>query len=105
MPAAVKITAEDRVKVERMAAIGMRDEDIAQVLGIGEATVQRRLRAELARGRAKASMAVMGTAYQLATSGRCPAATFFWLKCRAKWREVDRGIAPAEAPKGLAIDE
>lgn len=97
-------TAEDRVKVERMAAIGMRDEDIAMVLGVGEATVQRRLGPELKRGRAKATMAVMGTAYNLATSGRCPAATFFWLKCRAGWREVQRIETSQVDPKALAIE-
>lgn len=104
MSRAITFSADDRAKVERMAAVGMRDEEIALVLGVGEATVQRRLRAELKRGRARATMAVMNTAYNLATSGRCPAATFFWLKCRAGWREVQRVETVTGDPKGLAIE-
>jgi hypothetical protein len=35
-----------------------------------------------------ASGQVTNTLYRMATSGRHPAATFFWLKCQAGWREV-----------------
>jgi len=43
----------------------------------------------------------------MAISGKCPAATFFWLKCRARWRETlnvdQRRIGPDGTPLGNEI--
>jgi hypothetical protein len=104
MTKAADISAADRTKVETMAGLGMTDAHIALVIGIGEATLQRRCRTELGRGRARASMAVSQTLFRLATSGRCVAATIFWKKCRDGWREVQRIENVTGDPKQLAIE-
>ncbi len=101
---AAPITPELRKQVETMAGLGLRDEDIANVVGLGEATIQRHCRLELKRGRARATAAVANTAYRLAVGGQCPAATFFWMKCRAGWREVAREVPVTDEAKGLAIE-
>ena len=39
-------------------------------------------------GSVKANSSVAQSLYKMATSGKCPASTMFWLKCRAGWRET-----------------
>jgi len=84
------ISAEQTKQVETLAGFGLKDDQIANVVGLAEATLQRRCREQLKRGRSRASAAVAQTAYRLATSGTCPAMTMFWMKCRAGWREADK---------------
>ncbi len=87
-----------------MAGLGMRDSDLADVLGIAEKTVQRRFKEEIKRGRAKARMQVLSTLYRMATGGKCPAATFFFAKCQLGWRETNHTAVAGDSPKGLAIE-
>jgi len=47
-------------------------------------------RTELDHGKAIATSVVVETLFRMAASGRVPAATFFWLKTQAGWRETDR---------------
>ena len=46
------------------------------------------LLAAIERGRDAAIANVSQTAYQMAVSGEHPAMTMFWLKTRARWKEV-----------------
>lgn len=55
--------------VERLAAIGCTDEEIAAVCGVGEATIQRRARAALDRGRARLRRCLRRKQVQLALRG------------------------------------
>lgn len=83
-------------EVERMAGIGMPGKHIAMVLGVCRDTFDRRCREEpllrhaLEKGRSQAADAIYNTAFALATSGKCPAMTIFWLKCREEWKEGQR---------------
>jgi len=86
------MTPQELDQAETMAGLGLRDDQIAQVLGMAERTMTRHARDRLHRGRAKALAAVAQTCYRLATSGRCPAATFFYLKTQGRWQEVDRSV-------------
>lgn len=79
---------EDRKTVEALAAFGIPSDKIAGILGISQPTLRKYFRTELDLGLEKANIAVAKTLFQMATSGEQPAATFFWLKTRAKWREV-----------------
>lgn len=83
----ISISAEMRRAARAAAGYGMKDEQIATMLGIGESTLKRKCAAELASGRVDASAKVQQTAFQMATSGKLPAMTIFWLKCRAGWKE------------------
>jgi hypothetical protein len=87
---AVDITATQRRQVVRLAGLGLRDADIALVVGLAEATMQRRCRDELDKGRAQANAKLAARAMQLALSGRNTAMVIFMCKVRLGWREVAR---------------
>jgi hypothetical protein len=85
-------TAEQRKTVEVMAAYGIPEEQIASTIGpkgISPKTLRKHFRRELLLGATKANSKVAETAYQMAISGKSPALTIFWLKCRARWRETE----------------
>ena len=80
-------------RIEAEAGMGLTDEQIAIIekAAVGsEATLKRRYAHELANGRVLALSKVSQTAYTMAISGRVPAMTMFWLKCRGRWQEVQR---------------
>jgi len=80
----------DRNTVRSMAATGFTHEAISKCLGtngVDEKTLRKHFRHELDTAAQKANAAVANKAYQMAIAGDPPAATFFWLKCRANWRE------------------
>ncbi len=84
-------SAEQRKTVEAMAGYGLREDQIARCIGdrgIDPKTLRKHFRWELDTGATKANTAVAQTAYRMATSGKCPAMTIFWLKCRGGgWHE------------------
>lgn len=83
-------TDKDREIVKAMASYGVPQEDIGRVIGISHVTLRKYYQAELGTAAVKANAKVAETCYAMATSGNVPAATFFWLKTRAGWRETDR---------------
>ena len=95
-PAIDPFTDDDYIKIERMAALGMTMEQIAAIWDRGRRQFIRlshndeRLKDAMLSGRAKAVMKVSKTAYDMAESGKVPAMTMFYLKCRGGWREVQK---------------
>lgn len=88
-----KPTDSDRNTVKAMAINGTPHETICKCLGtdgISLKTMYRYFREELDTALTRANGAVAARAYQMALAGNPPAATFFWLKCKAGWREVER---------------
>jgi hypothetical protein len=107
MPHRFVATEEQRRHVRLLAGFGMKHERIAQVVGVGSTTTLRKhFREELTRGPAEAMAKVRKTLLQMATSGRHPAATMYWLKRRAGWSE--KGRVPEEekppAPVKIIVD-
>lgn len=97
-------TEEQRSIVRRLAALGTRFADIADLIGLrSENTLRRHFRSELNRGVTEANRQVAQSLYRLATSGKCPAAAMFWLKCRAGWRERREFDQPALAPPPFVV--
>ncbi|HTB11910.1 MAG TPA: hypothetical protein VK752_10075 [Bryobacteraceae bacterium] len=106
-------TESDRNTVRSMAATGFTHEQIATCLGtagIDPKTMRKHFSVELATAANKANAAVANKAYQMAVTGNPPAATFFWLKCRARWKETTRvehtgkdgrPLVPVEAARAL----
>lgn len=82
-------TEKDRQQVLLLAGMGLRDLDIALVLGISPPTVRKYFESELAVGHIKANAQVAQSLYKQATHPEKPnvTAAIFWLKCRADWRE------------------
>ena len=81
-------TEEQRRVVRSMAAYGMKQEEIAKVMGVcSPKTLRKHFREELDLAAIEANSQVAQTMYKLAISGRNPTSTMFWLKCRSGWRE------------------
>lgn len=83
-------------QLEAMAGMGLTIAQMAAIMGMGKATLERRLKdndelkIRLEKGRAKALLSVSRTAYDMAVSGKVPAMTMFYLKCRGGWKETQK---------------
>ena len=86
-----------RRQVEALAAYGIPETDIARVIGIDAKTLRKHYRDELDLGATKANAQVAGYLFNAAKSGNVTA-QIFWLKTRARWKEV-----PSEHWHGGAI--
>src|SRR3977135_1475882 len=75
-----------REKVRHLAGIGLRQDDIAKIIGCSPKTLRKRLRDELDRGVAEANASVAGYLFANAKGGDTTA-QIFCLKTGAKWRE------------------
>lgn len=96
---AYKPTDDQRKQVETMAAYGIPALDIANVLGIHRATLDRHYRAELDRATTMANAKVAGYLFENAKKGNVTA-QIFWLKTRARWKEP-----PAEHQHSGAVGQ
>ena len=90
-----------REKVRYLAGVGVRQDDIAQIIGCAPKTLRKRFRAELDRGVAEANAAVCGYLFAAAKAGNI-SAIIFWLKTRAHWRE---GAMPDAPPPRAEAEE
>jgi len=75
-----------REKVRHLAGVGVRQDDIAKIIGCAPKTLRKRCRDDLDRGVAEANATVSGYLFAAAKAGNVPA-QIFWLKTRAHWRE------------------
>jgi hypothetical protein len=76
-----KPTKEDRKMVKSLAVLGIRQQQIARVVGIrSPKTLRKHFRRELSMGSAEAAATVSRVAYEMATSGKYPVMTDFWLR-------------------------
>jgi hypothetical protein len=75
-----------REKVRYLAGVGVRQDEIAWIIGCAPKTLRKRFRDELDRGVAEANATVCGYLFAAAKAGNI-AAIIFWLKTRAHWRE------------------
>ena len=78
-----------REQVRSLAARGVRQEDIAAIIGCRDAkTVRKYFRDQLDSGMADANANVAGALYEKAMGGDTTA-QIFWMKVRAHWREKE----------------
>jgi hypothetical protein len=88
-----------RERVRYLAGVGVRQDDIAKIIGCAPKTLRKRLRDELDRGVAEANATISGYLFAAAKAGNITA-IIFWLKTRGHWRER---LAPDDAiPTGDA---
>jgi transposase len=97
-------TDEQRRLVKSLSAIGTKQNDVAQRLGITEKTLRKYFRQELDSGELEANSKVAQTLFKMATSGENTAATIFWLKTRAGWREGHHSVALPLAPAPFVVE-
>jgi hypothetical protein len=76
-----------RRQVEAMAAYGIPEVEISRVVGIDPKTLRKHYREELDLGETKANAQVAGFLFNAAKNGNVTA-QIFWLKTRARWKEV-----------------
>ena len=69
-----------------LAGVGVRQEDIAKIIGCAPKTLRKRFRDELDRGVAEANATMIGYLFAAAKAGNI-AAIIFWLKVKGYWRE------------------
>lgn len=90
-------TDEQRKLVEQFAAFGIPVEEMTSLVldkagkPIAEKTLRKYFQAELDTGRVKANAKVAMTLYSKALSGDTTA-MIFWLKTRARWKEVPQAV-------------
>jgi hypothetical protein len=86
-----------REKARYLAGLGVRQDDIAKIIGCAPKTLRKRLRNELDRGVAEANATISGCLFANAKGGNVTA-QIFWMKTRGHWRER----MPADAPTSNA---
>lgn len=85
-----KPTDDLRAVVKRAAGVGLPQEYICSLIGIKKVdTLKKYYADEIKDGRAKSHFNVLNTLYQMAVSGKCPAATFFYCKTQLGFKETD----------------
>jgi hypothetical protein len=78
---------DQRRTVRALSGFGVPHDDIGRIVKCSPPTLRKRFRDELDLGAAEANAKVAQTLYQQATTRGNIAATIFWLKARAGWRE------------------
>lgn len=91
-------TADQRRTVQVLSGIGVPQDQIALILGVDPKTLRKTCREDLDRGMAEANTKVAQTLFTMATRGDNTAATIFWMKARAGWREKQEVVVAAMAP-------
>ncbi len=94
-------TAEQRRVVLAMAGFGVRHDHIATVVRCSPPTLRKCFRHELDTAVIEANARVAQCLYQQATKPGNIAATIFWLKARAGWRE--KHVVEVSSPKDMSI--
>jgi len=108
-------TESQRKQVEAMASYGVRQEDIARVIGCDAKTLRKHFRDELDVAEIKATSMVAQNLFRMATAwppipGTTAPTAMFWMKARAGWRQSDpagedsavtgkKAVAQAEAER------
>ena len=87
MTLAFEPTAEQRRMVQVLSGIGVPQDQIALLIGVDAKTLRKSCRDDLDRGMAEANVKVGQTLFSMTTRGDNTAATIFWMKARAGWRE------------------
>jgi hypothetical protein len=100
----MKPSDQQRRLVKSLAAVGIRQSEIALMVDLrSTVTLRRHFRKELDRGAIEAISAVAHTLYKMATSGKCVAATIFYLKARGRWHERPTPDAQTDPPVPFII--
>lgn len=94
-------TEEQRKQVETMSAMGIRQDDMAVIIGVDPKTLRKHCRKELDQGSIKATMKVAQSLFKQATEQDNTAAMIFWMKARAGWSEKTK--TEISAPNGLSV--
>jgi hypothetical protein len=79
---------DDRLKVSRMASVGMTQAQIAKVFSMTPKTLRKHYRTELDASAIEANLQVAETLFKMATSGNNTAASIFWARTRLRFTSL-----------------
>jgi hypothetical protein len=91
-----QFTEREIEQLETMAALGLPRDKMAAILSISKSYMRELIKKDSAaqkaieKGEAIASYNLLKTGYDMATSGKCPTMTIFFLKCKENFREAYR---------------
>jgi hypothetical protein len=85
-PFAVNEAVHERVR--HLVGVGVRQDDIAKIIGCAPKTLDKQFSDDLDRGVAEANAIVAGCLFAAAKGGNVTA-QMFWMKTRGHWREKD----------------
>ena len=88
---------EDRLKVARMASMGITQPQIAKTFTISPKTLRKHYRKELDASAIEANLKVAETLFQMATSGNNTAASIFWARTRLRFTSTP-AVEPSTKP-------
>jgi hypothetical protein len=92
-----KAHREQRKLVKSLAALGLPQEQIATTIGIrSPKTLRKHFRKEIRQGTAEANAAVARVAFEMATSGKWPVMTRYWMSVVAVPAEPDAASGDEE---------
>ena len=94
-------TDAKREQVRSWAARGVRQDDIATMIGCDAKTLRKHFRNELDLGMAEANAQVSGSLFDAAMDGKVPA-LIFWHKTRMKYREREGAEDPAPGDDAIS---
>lgn len=80
-------TEKDRKQIRALIGMGLTARQVAVIIGVSHETLYKYCKEDIDAGRPNALAQVAATAFRLATSGKCPAMTMFWLKTQAGWSQ------------------
>lgn len=102
---AINITEEMRRQVLAMAGFGLKQDEIASVIGVSEKTLQRRCKEELHKGVHVANSQVLSSLFYQATKGGNVTAAIFWAKARCGWRETQLFEVKSPLPLKVVLSD
>ena len=88
-----ELTEKDLQQLETMAGFGLTNNQMAAILGMGRATLQRRIAEDpivsetIEKGKSKTAYQVTKKLYDKCMEGNVTS-ILFWLKCRCNWSEL-----------------
>lgn len=91
MPAAHKPDEKTRKQVTMMTGIGLKQEDVARIMGVSIDVLRRYYQTEMENAQPVLNAQVANNLFRIATSPehkQAVTAAIFWLKTRAKWKET-----------------
>jgi hypothetical protein len=97
MEAETPLTSHQRTVVIRMARAGMPEHQIAFMLGIAVNELLASYSHLIHRAAIHANLRIWETLWRMASSGKNPAATIFWLKTRSELADFKKSPNPRQS--------
>lgn len=103
IPRNAKALAAMKAEIRRMAVIGLKDDEIAKIKGMGESTLKDHFASELSNARTEAKDTILRTAYEMAVIDRSVPMTIFLCKTRCGLSELKNSTNENQAANSISL--